>query len=432
MHLLASIILKQIYNLDLIQKNVKLYSIVYQLKKSEKMTTTLNPNTTNIYSTQDDKKYSGVVKVSSNGYYGTGALLYDGMAILTAAHLFTDANQQAEVTFDLPSGTQTISSSSIKIISTYDTLNSNDDLAIVWLSQRAPSQAQRYEIYRDSDEIGQTFAFLGYGKMGTGSIGDAIENNTQRLVSTNKFESQGDTLKEALGGYMAWNPSSDVLVADFDDATSQHDAFGELMGIHDLGSGDTEGILAAGDSGGSAFLDGKIAGVSSYGASLHTQSGNPDIDSEINSTFGELGFWQRVSSYQEFIDKSLRANYKNQTMQKSEVVKKITEADAGEITFNYFLLELSGIREDGQVSSVEYTTRDGSATAGEDYLAVSGRINVYSDENSVLIPVEILGDNTVENDETFYLDIFNPIGGIFENNEIILTAQRTIVDDDFY
>lgn len=32
--------------------------------------------------------YDGVVRVSFGGYYGTGTLLFDGRAILTAAHLF--------------------------------------------------------------------------------------------------------------------------------------------------------------------------------------------------------------------------------------------------------------------------------------------------------------------------------------------------------
>ena len=34
--------------------------------------------------------FDGVVRVSVGGHYGTGALLYDGRAILTAAHLFAN------------------------------------------------------------------------------------------------------------------------------------------------------------------------------------------------------------------------------------------------------------------------------------------------------------------------------------------------------
>ena len=47
-----------------------------------------------------------------------------------------------------------------------------------------------------------------------------------------------------------------------------------------------------------------------------------------------------------------------------------------------------------------------------------------------MIPVEIIGDNQAEVDETFYLDISNPVGGSFGDGVVKLTAMRTIVNDD--
>jgi hypothetical protein len=82
-----------------------------------------------------------------------------------------------------------------------------------------------------------------------------------------------------------------------------------------------------------------------------------------------------------------------------------------------------------QIVSVDYATRNGSAEAGEDYLAVSGTLNLYPEENQALIPVEIVGDIVEEEDETFFLDVFNPVGGTFAGEVDTLTAMRTIIDD---
>ena len=82
------------------------------------------------------------------------------------------------------------------------------------------------------------------------------------------------------------------------------------------------------------------------------------------------------------------------------------------------------------VVSVDYTTRDGTAKAGEDYLPVSGTLNIYANETYDLIPVEVIGDTKAEPDETFYLDVTNPVGGSFGAGVVKLTAVRLIVNDD--
>lgn len=60
--------------------------------------------------------YDGVVRVSAGGYYGTGVLLYDGQAVLTAAHLFDHGSMTASVRFETASGIQTIASSSVVVV----------------------------------------------------------------------------------------------------------------------------------------------------------------------------------------------------------------------------------------------------------------------------------------------------------------------------
>jgi len=55
---------------------------------------------------------------------------------------------------------------------------------------------------------------------------------------------------------------------------------------------------------------------------------------------------------------------------------------------------------------------------------------LYPNENQAVIPVEIIGDTSAEPNETFYLDVTNPVGGSFGDAVVKLTAMRTIVNDD--
>jgi hypothetical protein len=137
-----------------------------------------------------------------------------------------------------------------------------------------------------------------------------------------------------------------------------------------------------------------------------------------------------VSTYQQWIDQSLRANYPNTPTKPEEVIKEVTEGNSSTI-HAYFLIQFTGVRSDAnQIISMEYTTRNGTAMSGSDYIAVSGKLNLYPGENQAVIPVEIVGDNAAEPNETFYLDVFNPVGGSFGEGVVKLTAVRTILNDD--
>ena len=194
------------------------------------MVTTTTYYTDFRYCTYSGNGYDGVVRVSVGGYYGTGTLLFDGRAILTAAHLFDGLTGPANVTFETRSGTQTVSADKILQHPGYDD-QSNNDLAIVWLSESAPLAANRYDIYRDSNELGQVFALSGYGRTGTGSTGATSSDTAPpiRLKASNQFDADAATLKSYLSSGMAWTPLSGTqLIADFDNGTSTNDALGRL------------------------------------------------------------------------------------------------------------------------------------------------------------------------------------------------------------
>ncbi|HRT27998.1 MAG TPA: hypothetical protein P5573_07775, partial [Syntrophales bacterium] len=73
------------------------------------MVTTVSYHDDPRYVTHPGEGYDGVVRVSYGGYYGTGALLFDGRAVLTVEHLFDGRDGTARVTFETQSGTQTLS-----------------------------------------------------------------------------------------------------------------------------------------------------------------------------------------------------------------------------------------------------------------------------------------------------------------------------------
>ena len=406
------------------------------------MVTTVTPYTDQRNRANPGEGFDGVVRVAVGGFFGTGALLYDGRAVLTAAHLFANSTDgsavgsadSTRVYFETAAGSQTLSASRVTVLSSYDAVQSNDDLALVWLASSAPLKANRYSLYRSGDELGQSLTMVGYGLPGTGDTGTQAlpGGNPLRLKASNQFDADAATLKSALGSLMAWTPTAGTqLVADFDNGSASQDALGRLINRPGTGLGQNEGLIAPGDSGGPAFLNGQIAGVASYTASLSKGSVHPDIDSASNRSFGELGFWQRVSHYQQWVDQNLRANYPNAPTQPAQVQKSVLEGASGSSTYAYFLVQLTSVRtEPGQRASVDFATRDGSATSGKDYVGTSGTLVIYANESQAVIPVEIIGDNTPEPDETFYLDVFNPVGGSFGDGVVKLTAMRTIVNDD--
>jgi Calx-beta domain len=72
--------------------------------------------------------------------------------------------------------------------------------------------------------------------------------------------------------------------------------------------------------------------------------------------------------------------------------------------------------------SFNFATADASAAAGSDYVSVSGILIFAPGETQKNLSVDLVGDNTIEGDETFSLDLLIPRGG---NTHII-----TIVNDD--
>ena len=100
-----------------------------------------------------------------------------------------------------------------------------------------------------------------------------------------------------------------------------------------------------------------------------------------------------------------------------------TEGNAGQ---SFMTFTVTAPQSGGQTVSVDYSTAPGSATAGVDYTPVSGTLVFSGGITTRTIQVPILGDFLQEGNETFFINLTNPL------NAPILDGQGlgTIPDDD--
>ncbi|MGN6733433.1 MAG: Calx-beta domain-containing protein, partial [Candidatus Binatia bacterium] len=81
----------------------------------------------------------------------------------------------------------------------------------------------------------------------------------------------------------------------------------------------------------------------------------------------------------------------------------------------------------GQTVSVNFSTADGTATAGSDYVAQSGALTFNPGETTKNITVVINGDRLTEGNEIFFVNLSNPMNATIADGQ----GQITIIDDDF-
>lgn len=230
----------------------------------------------------------------------TGTLLETGFHVLTAAHCLTDAfgSQNAlggEITFPLPNGkeeTIQLRRYSVHPDWTGD-LRAGGDLAVVGLQWSASPRIPRYHRYLQQDELGHVVELVGFGSTGSGATGVAFDDGHRR-GGLNRLDG---TFVNTLDRYTAWTAGSNAFLIDFDDGSAAHDAL-MSFGLSNRGLGLYEVFPAPGDSGGPAFLDGRVVAISSFSTRFVRSDGTtPDIDSDLNRSFGELSGLTRLSRY---------------------------------------------------------------------------------------------------------------------------------------
>lgn len=76
--------------------------------------------------------------------------------------------------------------------------------------------------------------------------------------------------------------------------------------------------------------------------------------------------------------------------------------------------------------TVAYATSNGSARAGQDYIAQTGTLTFAAGETSKIVNVRVMGDTAVEGNETVRLTLSSPTGAVIKDG----FAIGTIVNDD--
>lgn len=370
--------------------------------------------------------WTGVVRVHDRRVSGSAVLLASGLHLLTAAHLVDDFDLVAgEVIFETKDGVVT---RGITAVAAYPGAIVNGsgvwhDLALITLSQAAPVAAERYAIYDGVDEVGRVATVVGYGAA-QNVYGVAVpEAQATRRAGLNTIDATGASLVGE-----GWQGSlTGQLFFDYDDNTIVHDTLGSLLGIAQLGLGGAEAMLTPGDSGGGLFIeqDGVqlLAGINSF----VTRYESTDISSAADGSVGDMGAVTRVSSYAGWIAKETGQAQTpfGESGDPPETVTVPLRVVEGQGV--WFLVQLSHAAT--QQAMVDFSTRDGTALAGFDYIPTSGILSLDEGERWAKIWVQTLADNLIEGEETFSLVLRNPVGAGFADGIIELTAMRTIVDN---
>ncbi len=100
------------------------------------------------------------------------------------------------------------------------------------------------------------------------------------------------------------------------------------------------------------------------------------------------------------------------------------EGNLGDATQFSFRIQLSAPSQ--LPISIDYATANGTATGGVDFIHTNGTVNFAAFETLKNILVTVNGDIIPELDETFFVNLSNPVNAVFGDNQ----AVGTILDDD--
>ena len=180
-------------------------------------------------------------------------------------------------------------------------------------------------------------------------------------------------------------------------------------------------ILIGGQGTDTAIYDGNFSDYLIFNKGLGQLGVNTPATGE-SDTLSEIEWLQ-------FNDQLIATAVYNQNAPQNPDEVIVNPPEGSENHINYFLLSIPETLSID--ATVNYKTLDGSAVAGQDYIASSGLALIEAGKTSALIGIEIIADSIQESDETFFLEVSNPVGAHFPDGEIVLTAMRTIINDDF-
>ena len=166
---------------------------------------------------------------------------------------------------------------------------------------------------------------------------------------------------------------------------------------------------------------------SSHGGSVLTFSSNgtaTKLWAERTTTNPKGEVSQRTASGARAVWRLVNSNAPRAALTLSVNDATVTEAAGAELTFDVSL-NRAPVRADGTVT-VDWRTRDGTATAGADYTATSGTLTFGTGEKTKTVRITVLDDAHDDDGETLELVLSNPVGAGMDDS----TATGTIHNAD--
>lgn len=155
--------------------------------------------------------------------------------------------------------------------------------------------------------------------------------------------------------------------------------------------------------------------------------GDPNLTTGTNSAACRCpdGADNNVSSVADFVAATPTPGTFNSCSQPFLTITgaSVTEGNSGIVTAS-FSVAMSATN--AAAVTVQYTTSNGTATAGSDYAATNGTLTFSPGVTTQTIRVSVLGDTTSEADETFTVVLANATGATLA----VASAIGTILNDD--
>jgi hypothetical protein len=157
------------------------------------------------------------------------------------------------------------------------------------------------------------------------------------------------------------------------------------------------------------------------------ESSESPFDTDTISLNGLPAGTYYVRAYAQTIERPAMASYDLQIRTPGsslsfDATTIVPEGDAGLVD-----VQFTFTRSDGAGSaSVAYATANGTATAGADYTAATGTLTFNGGELTKTVTVQVHGDVIDEPDETFFLNLSNPVGVTLRDTRVV----ATVADDD--
>ncbi len=130
---------------------------------------------------------------------------------------------------------------------------------------------------------------------------------------------------------------------------------------------------------------------------------------------------------------TLAASFATGTIQNDDnvtptfTIGNVTQTEGNSGTSNFVFTVSSNVNAPAGGFTLNVDTADGSAAAGEDYIALHGTATIAAGTNSTTVAVQVNGDDKYESDEMFSVTLSNPPAGTAIGTA---TGTGTISNDD--